>query len=152
MLAKRTTFWTLTLLMASMVLMLFGCATSPRPSSAAPSPAKPLAAWATFIIARTVANQGCNLAISIYNETPLPWDGINYHIALRNRDGRAVEDFYGRPLVYIEKGESIEAKYQSSQKCEAIVSASVLEAVVQVTGKGSVSIPTYRTTIAIQPL
>lgn len=117
---------------AMLAAMLVGCATTNGTNS-------PLA---SIQIERSLQTSSgdCPVHVKIINRMKgTPWDGVSYHVALRNKNNVAIGELRGVPLRYTEPGYGLVVSSQiQGAVCEEIVGVSLLYFGYYPTGQGQV--------------
>ncbi len=117
---------------SALALTLYGCATSGGVNN-------PLALIEIERKQQTSSGD-CPISVKIFNRFKgVAWDGVSYHLALRDKSGAAVGELQGIPLRYTEPGYGLIVSTQAhGVKCEEIAGVSLLYFGYYPTGRGQV--------------
>ena len=87
-----------------------------------------------------MSSSDCPVSVKIFNRmSGIAWDGVSYHLALRNKSGVVIGELQDIPLRYTEPGYGIVVSSQvQGARCEEITGVSLLYFGYYPTGQGQV--------------
>lgn len=99
-----------------------------------------------------VSSGDCPVSVSIFNRmNRIAWDGVSFHLALRNKSGVAIGELRGIPFRYTEPGYGLVVSGQAQGvRCEEIAGVSLLYFGYYPTGQGQLRLRNSMVTVRIR--